>query len=42
MLFRSRVHGKPWDKQAPAPRLPQDVIEKTAAKYCEALQRLLG
>ena len=41
-LEQARVHGKPWDKQAPAPRLPQDVIEKTAAKYREALQRLLG
>ena len=35
-------NGKPWDKTAPAPRLPQDVIEKTAAKYREALQRLVG
>ncbi|WP_198970860.1 phosphoribosylaminoimidazolesuccinocarboxamide synthase [Xylophilus sp. ASV27] len=37
-----RIHGKPWDKTPPAPRLPQDVIEKTAAKYREALQRLTG
>ena len=35
-----RINGKPWDKTPPAPRLPQDVIEKTAAKYREALQRL--
>jgi phosphoribosylaminoimidazole-succinocarboxamide synthase len=34
------VDGKPWNKQAPAPKLPQEVIEKTAAKYREALQRL--
>ncbi|HQY39410.1 MAG TPA: phosphoribosylaminoimidazolesuccinocarboxamide synthase [Giesbergeria sp.] len=34
--------NKPWDKTAPAPRLPQDVIEKTAAKYREALERLTG
>ncbi|MFM1817243.1 MAG: hypothetical protein RL364_103, partial [Pseudomonadota bacterium] len=26
----------------PAPRLPKDVIEHTAAKYREALQRLVG
>ena len=32
--------GKPWGKVAPAPRLPEAVIEKTAAKYREALQRL--
>jgi phosphoribosylaminoimidazole-succinocarboxamide synthase len=35
-----RIHGKPWDKTPPAPRLPAEVIEKTAAKYSEALQRL--
>jgi phosphoribosylaminoimidazole-succinocarboxamide synthase len=35
-----RIHGKPWDKTPPAPRLPQDVVEKTAAKYREALERL--
>ena len=39
-LEAARVHGKPWDKTPPAPRLPQDVIEKTAAKYAEALERL--
>jgi phosphoribosylaminoimidazole-succinocarboxamide synthase len=31
-----------WNKTAPAPALPADVIEKTAAKYREALQRLTG
>ncbi|MBC7601747.1 MAG: phosphoribosylaminoimidazolesuccinocarboxamide synthase [Ramlibacter sp.] len=35
-----RIDGKPWDKTPPAPRLPQEVVEKTAAKYREALQRL--
>ena len=35
-----RVDGKPWDKTPPAPHLPRDVIEKTAAKYREALERL--
>jgi phosphoribosylaminoimidazole-succinocarboxamide synthase len=37
-----RINGKPWDKTPPAPRLPADVIEKTAAKYQEALTRLMG
>ena len=41
-LEQAKVGGKPWDKTAPAPRLPQDVIEKTAAKYREALERLTG
>ena len=35
-----RINGKPWDKTPPAPRLPADVITKTAAKYQEALTRL--
>jgi phosphoribosylaminoimidazole-succinocarboxamide synthase len=34
------VDGKPWDKSPPAPKLPSDVIEKTAAKYREALETL--
>ena len=37
-----RINGKPWDKTPPAPRLPADVIEKTAAKYQEAMTRLTG
>ena len=39
-LEQALVNGKPWDKTPPAPRVPQDVIEKTAAKYQEALTRL--
>ncbi|MBS0452902.1 MAG: phosphoribosylaminoimidazolesuccinocarboxamide synthase [Proteobacteria bacterium] len=39
-LEAARIHGKPWDKTPPAPRLPAEVIEKTAAKYREALERL--
>ena len=30
-----------WDKRPPAPRLPQEVIEKTAQKYAEARSRLI-
>ena len=37
-----RINGKPWDKTPPAPRLPADVVEKTAAKYQEASVRLMG
>jgi phosphoribosylaminoimidazole-succinocarboxamide synthase len=29
-----------WDKEAPAPGLPEDVVEKTREKYQEALRRL--
>jgi phosphoribosylaminoimidazole-succinocarboxamide synthase len=39
-LEQVRIDGKPWSKTPPAPRLPQDVIDKTAAIYREALQRL--
>lgn len=39
-LEQAQVDGQPWNKTAPAPRLPQEVIEKTAAKYREALERL--
>ncbi|WP_298930463.1 phosphoribosylaminoimidazolesuccinocarboxamide synthase [uncultured Ramlibacter sp.] len=39
-LEQVRINGKPWDKTPPSPRLPQEVIDKTAAKYREALQRL--
>ena len=37
-----QINGKPWDKTPPAPRLPDDVITKTAAKYKEAMTRLMA
>ena len=39
-LEQAEVDGKPWPKTAPAPALPQSVIEHTVAKYQEALERL--
>jgi len=39
-LEQAQVDGKPWGKVAPAPALPAAVIEQTAAKYREALERL--
>ena len=41
-LEAARVGGQPWDKRAPAPALPADVVARTAAKYREALERLTG
>ncbi len=41
-LEAAKVNGKPWDKTPPAPRLPREVIDKTAEKYREALTRLAG
>lgn len=31
-----------WNKQAPAPGLPEEVVERTQAKYLEAFHRLTG
>ncbi len=31
-----------WNKQAPAPELPVEVVERTQAKYLEAFRRLTG
>lgn len=39
-FVRDWLETQPWNKTPPAPRLPQDVIQKTAAKYREALERL--
>jgi phosphoribosylaminoimidazole-succinocarboxamide synthase len=39
-LEQVQVDGKPWNKTPPAPRVPNEVIAKTAAKYQEALARL--
>ncbi len=39
-LEQAKLDGQPWNKQPPAPKLPSDVIEHTAATYREALKRL--
>ena len=39
---RDYLEALGWDKTPPGPRLPLDVIERTRAKYAEALQRLAG
>ena len=31
-----------WDKKSPPPELPQEIIEKTAARYAEAFERITG
>ncbi len=40
--LREYLETLDWDKQYPAPKLPEDVIVKTAAKYVEAYERLTG
>jgi phosphoribosylaminoimidazole-succinocarboxamide synthase len=39
-LEQAHVNGQPWNKKAPAPSLPDDVVRATAGKYREALERL--
>lgn len=39
-FVRDYLETLSWDKRAPGPRLPRDIIERTSAKYAEALQRL--
>ena len=39
---RDWLEASGWNKTPPAPQLPADVAERTAAKYREALQRLTG
>ncbi len=39
-FLRDYLETLDWNKQAPAPRLPAEIAEQTAAKYREALTRL--
>ena len=31
-----------WDKKSPPPGLPEEIVEKTAARYAEAFERITG
>ena len=41
-FVRDYLETLDWNKTAPGPRLPAEVIEKTRAKYAEALEKLAG
>jgi phosphoribosylaminoimidazole-succinocarboxamide synthase len=41
-FVRDYLESVDWNKQPPAPRLPGEVVEKTAQKYQDALVRLTG
>ncbi len=41
-FVRDYLETLDWNKRAPGPNVPADVIAKTRAKYAEALQRLAG
>jgi phosphoribosylaminoimidazole-succinocarboxamide synthase len=36
------VDGRPWNKTAPAPALPAEVVQATAERYKAAARVLLG
>ncbi len=39
---RDYLEGIRWDKNPPAPALPREIVEKTSAKYLQALEQLAG
>ncbi len=39
-FLRDYLSGLDWDKNPPAPKVPQDIIEKTRARYEEALAKI--
>jgi len=41
-FVRDYLESIHWNKQAPAPKLPREVVERTQAKYLEAFRRLTG
>ena len=41
-FVRDYLESLDWDKQPPAPSLPDDVVKKTSEKYLEAFDRLSG
>ncbi len=41
-FVRDWLTASGWDKKSPPPELPQEIIEKTAARYEEAYERITG
>lgn len=41
-FVRDYLEGLDWDKQPPAPSLPEEIIARTSKKYLEAYERLTG
>jgi phosphoribosylaminoimidazole-succinocarboxamide synthase len=39
---RDWAAGSGWDKKAPAPEIPEDVVQGTRARYVEAYERIAG
>ncbi|MGH8285323.1 MAG: phosphoribosylaminoimidazolesuccinocarboxamide synthase, partial [Steroidobacteraceae bacterium] len=41
-FVRDYLETLDWDKRAPGPKLPTEIIARTSEKYREALKRLTG
>jgi len=41
-FVRDWLETQPWDKRAPGPALPEEVVEGTRARYVEAFERITG
>jgi phosphoribosylaminoimidazole-succinocarboxamide synthase len=41
-FVRDWLEGQPWDKTAPGPELPADIVAGTRARYVEAFERITG
>jgi phosphoribosylaminoimidazole-succinocarboxamide synthase len=41
-IVRDYLEALDWDKRPPGPKLPEEVIERTRARYAEALWKLAG
>ncbi len=41
-FVRDWLESTGWSKEPPAPQLPEDVVQKTRAKYLEAYRRIVG
>ena len=41
-FVRDYLETLTWDKNPPGPALPEEVVNKTSAKYLDAYERLTG
>ena len=41
-FVRDWLTSSGWDKKSPPPALPEEIVEKTAARYADAFERITG
>ena len=41
-FLRDYLSSLDWGKTPPPPKLPQEIVDKTSARYLEALERITG